>query len=95
MFQYLFNNHFIFYPTDNTHFALAFGAYEWVHMIGYLLILHLLQWFLNFSYLTVDGQRFSCFSAVCAKSVKVENTTIDFYHHIYGKERGHILNNKY
>ena len=33
MFQDLFNDLFIFYPTDNTHFALAFGAYEWVHMM--------------------------------------------------------------
>ena len=82
MFQYLFNDHFIFYRTYDSHFSLAFGAYEWVHMIGYLLILHLLQLFLNFSCLTVNGQRFSCFSAVCAKSVKVENTAIDFYHHI-------------
>jgi peptide deformylase len=33
MFQYLFNDLFIFYPTDNTHFTLAFGAYEWIDRI--------------------------------------------------------------
>ena len=32
MFQYLFNDQFIFYPTDNSHFTLAFGAYELVHV---------------------------------------------------------------
>jgi hypothetical protein len=31
MFQYLLNDHFIFDPTDNAHFTLAFGAYEWAN----------------------------------------------------------------
>ena len=36
MFQYLFNDIFIFYRTYDSHFALAFGTYEWVNMIYFL-----------------------------------------------------------